>query len=417
MFEALKSELAKNSGGIDENTGDYHGRDNMEEAERLMIKDGKGEALKKEITDTKEKLIALLDAKDQAGMKLSLDASDPVPANGQQQKSWEEANFGANIPVAAVMTTFVKIQSDAKNDEAQVTKKLMSKFDRAEVTLNKFEGVAVAPTSYIIAGQPYTAQVFLTAYDSQSNPVITINGSTIPASSGKGTYTVNTSKEGIFTYSGDIAVKGPDGVKHYPLPKQTYQVSKPSAVVSPDKMNVLYIGVQNPLSVSAPGIPSEDLKVSMTSGSISGSKGKYEAKVSSIGSTKITISATVSGKTQTLSTSEFRVKRIPDPKAQFGGKSGGSSPAVNLRAQDRLFAKLENFEFDAKFTVRSFKMIVAKPHQDGVISSSTSNELSGSQRALLNSITPGTTIYFDDIVAVGPDGTSRPLDPIIFKAQ
>lgn len=419
--EALKTELIKETGGISEQTHDYAGRDNMEAAERLMIKNNKGEELKKEITETKEKLMALLDDKDKAGISLSLDATDPVPATGQQQKSWEEANFGANIPVAAVMTVFVKIQSDAKNDEAQITKKLMSKFDQAVVNLDHFEAVAVASTSYVVVGQPYKAQVFLTASDSRSSPDVTVGGSKLPVVDSKGVYTGNTSSEGMKTWEGTITVKQTDGqIKTYKTGTQTYQVAKPSAVVSPDKMNVLYMGVPNPLSVSAPGIPVEKLHVSINGGGgvLSGSNGHYEAKVSSIGEATVSISAELEkGKTVSLGSTKFRVKRIPDPKAQFGGKSGGSSPAVNLRAQERLFAKLDNFEFDAKFIVKSFKMYVSKPHQDAVLSTSSSADLSAAQKSALASITPGTTIYFDDIVAVGPDGQQRPLDPIIFKAQ
>lgn len=417
--EALKTELAKETGGISEQTHDYAGRDNMEAAERLMIKNHKGEELKKEITSTKEQLMALLDEKEKVGINLSLDASDPAPVAGKPNKPWDEANFGANIPVAAVMTTFVKIQSDAKNDESQVVKKLLSKFDQAVVNLDKFEAVAVAPTSYVIVGQPYTAQVFLTASDSHSTPSVTVGGSRLPVVDNKGVYTGSTSSEGIKTWSGTISVKQTDGtVKTYTTPTQTYQVAKPSAVVSPDKMNVLYVGVPNPLSVSAPGIPVEKLHVGLSGGSLSGAKGHYEARVTSVGETTITISAEVApGKTQTLSSTKFRVKRIPDPKAMFGGKSGGSTSAVNLRAQDRLFAKLDNFEFDAKFTIRSFKMLISKPHQDPVIASSTGADLSGQQRAAMNGVVPGSQVIFDDIIAVGPDGSQRQLDPIIFKAQ
>lgn len=419
--EELKKQLIDQTGGVSAQTGDYAGRDNMEASERLMIKNHKGEELQKEIIETKEKLMALLDEKDKPSVKLSLDATPPAPAPGKPQKDWDEANFGANIPVAAVMTTFVKIQSDARNDEAQVVKKLMSKFDQAVVNLDKFEAVAVAPTSYVVVGQPYKAQVFLTASDSHQIPDVSVGGSKLPVVDGKGVYTGNTSSEGMKTWEGTITVKQTDGqTKTYKTGTQTYQVAKPSAVVSPDKMNVLYMGVQNPLSVSAPGIPVDKLHVSISGGggSLSGSKGHYEARVTSIGEAMVNISAELEkGKTVNLGSTKFRVKRIPDPKAQFGGKSGGTSPAVNLRQQDRLFAKLENFEFDAKFVVKSFKMFVAKPHQDAILTTSSSAELSAAQRAALASLTPGSTIYFDDIVAVGPDGQQRALDPIIFKAQ
>jgi gliding motility-associated protein GldM len=417
--EALKKELETETGGISPQTGDYAGRDNMEAAERLMIKNHKGEELKKEILETKEKLMALLDAKQKVGVNLSLDATPPPPAPGKPQKDWEEANFGANIPVAAVMTAFVKIQSDAKNDEAQIVKKLLSKFDQAQVNLDKFEAVAVAPSSYVVVGQPYKAQVFLTASDSHTVPDVSVGGSKLPVEDGKGIYTGSTSSEGIKTWTGTIVVKQTDGtVKTYSTKPQTYQVAKPSAVVSPDKMNVLYIGVQNPLSVSAPGIPAENLHVSMSNGVLSGSKGHFEAKVSTTGETTVSISAELEkGKTINLGSTKFRIKRIPDPKAMFGGKSGGTTSAVNLRSQDKLFAKLENFEFDLTFKIKSFKMLVQKPRQDVIISTSTSGDLSATQKAALASIVPGATIWFDDIIAVGPDGQPRQLDPIIFKAQ
>jgi gliding motility-associated protein GldM len=417
--EALKKTLIDNSGGFDDNTGDYRGRDNMDVTPHLMIDGKKAKELRDEINDTREKLIALLDPKDRVGINVSLTAEDPVPAKNAEKKNWEEAYFGEGIPMGAAMTSLIKVQSDAKNAEAEVIKKILSKFDQAVVNLDKFAAVAVAPTSYVVVGQAYSAQVFLTASDSHSNPIITVNGSTLPTKEGEGTYTGGTGKEGVYTWTGTIKVKQADGTyKTYTTPTQTYQVAKPSAVVSPDKMNVLYIGVDNPLSVSAPGIPVEKLKVSISGGSLTGAKGHYEARVSTLGTAKVTISAEMTpGKTQLLGSTEFRVKRIPDPKAQFAGKSGGSTSAVNLRSQDRLFAKLDNFEFDAKFTVKSFKMIVAKPHQDGVVTAGSGGDLSSAQRAALATITPGTTVYFDDIIAVGPDGAQRGLDPIIFKAQ
>jgi hypothetical protein len=41
-----------------------------------------------------------------------------------------------------------------------------------------------------------------------------------------------------------------------------------SVVVSADKMNILYIGIDNPVSIAASGIPSDKLKVSSSNGTI-----------------------------------------------------------------------------------------------------------------------------------------------------
>lgn len=418
--EALKKQLVDQSGGFDENLQDYKGRDNLDVSADFMINHKNAFALRKKIDETRDKLLGLLDEKDRAGTKLSLDAVDPPQKKGYAKESWEEAYFGDGIPMGAAMTSLNKVQADAKNAESEVVKKILGKVDQAVVNLDKFSAVAVAPSSYVIAGQPYTAQVFLTASDSRSNPNITVGGSKLPISEGKGTYTVSTGGEGMHTWVGTITVKQNDGTtKTYSTAPQTYQVARPSAVVSPDKMNVLYVGVPNPISVSAPGIPKEKLRLSISGGSVSGSGGKYVATVSSPGTTaRVTVSGETSpGKTSVLGVQEFRVKRIPDPKAQFAGKSNGTTSSGNIKAQDRVFAKLENFDFDAKFNVTRFSLTIIKPRQDAITLSGSGSELSGAMRSALATISPGSRVIFDNIIAVGPDGTQRGLDPIVLQAN
>lgn len=80
------------------------------------------------------------------------------------------------MPLTAAITMLEKIRADAKNAESAVVKYIFGEMDMAVVNLDRFAAVAVAPSSYIIQGQPYTAKVFLTAYDSQSNPDISVGG-------------------------------------------------------------------------------------------------------------------------------------------------------------------------------------------------------------------------------------------------
>lgn len=417
--QGLRDELTAKGGGINPSTNDVDSRENLDISSNTMIAGKKGEELRQKIQDTHDRLLALLDPKDRSGVNFSLNADAPPPIAGIQ-KTWEEAYFGDGIPLGATLTTLAKIQTDTKNAENEVVKKILSKVDQAQVNLDQFAAVAVAPTSYVLVGQPYTAEVFLTAYDSKLSPDITVGGSSLPTEAGKGKYSGSTSSEGLHTWSARIGVKQADGspMKYYDTPPQTYMVAKPSAVVSPDKMNVLYIGVPNPISVSAPGIAKEKLHVSMSSGSLSGSNGKYVATVSSIGESTITVSGEIApGKTAVLGSTMFRTKRIPDPKPQFAGKSSGTTSAANIRAQDRLFAKLEGFDFDARFNVTRFTLMIAKPRQDVIIYSTNSGELSAQMRTAMNSVTPGTTVVFKDITAVGPDGTQRSLDSIVLSAN
>ena len=321
-IENLKQQFRTAGQGMDPETGDLVERSNQDIAPGIMINQKKGAELKAKINETHAKLVALVDPKERAGLTFSLEAKDPEERVNGVKKSWEEVNFGEGTPLTAAMTILSKIQTDVKNAESDVIKRLLGNLDKAPVILDKFSAVAVAPSSYIIQGQPYTAEVFLTAYDSQASPQITINGSNISVREGKGIYTVATNREGIFSYRGSITLRQADGTfKSYPLPEQKYQVSRPSAVVSPTKMNVFYIGVPNPVSISAPGIPKESLRVSMSGGSISGSNGTYTVKVSSAGNATVNVSADINGKTQSIGSQVFRIKRIPDPVPQFAVKN------------------------------------------------------------------------------------------------
>jgi len=419
FIESLKKQMADETGGFEPAINDYKGRENLDESADLMTERRKNAyTLRKKIDSTRNALMHLMDPKDTLGMNLSLRTVDAPDRAGFPHKNWEMANFGEGIPMGAAMTALIKIQSDIKNSENEVIKKLLGKVDQAQVNLDQFNAVAVAPSSYVLAGQPYTAQVFLTASDSHSSPTITVDGAKLTTTGGKGQYSV-VSGEGIHTWEGTITVMGTDGKpKTYKTGPQTYQVAKPSAVVSPDKMNVLYIGVPNPVSVSAPGIPKEKLHVSIGQGSLSGSAGHYTAMVNTISDNDVvTVSGEVNGKNVVLGTTKFRVKRIPDPKAQFAGKSDGSTSSVNIKAQNRVFAKLDNFDFDATFNVTRFTLIVVKPRQDPITIQTTGADLSSAQRTAINSIGPGSTVIFKDIIAVGPDGTQRGLNSIVLSAN
>ncbi|RYD56656.1 MAG: gliding motility protein GldM [Sphingobacteriales bacterium] len=419
-IEDHKKAMVDEGGGFSEEINDIKGRDNQDAAYRLMINQKRGPELKAQIEKTKAELLALLDPKDRATVNLPLDASDPKPRGGIKT-SWEMANFGDGVPLTAAYTTLTKIQADLKNAEAEVVKKVLGQMDRAVVNLDQFAAVAVAPSSYVIQGQPYSAEVFLTASDSKSNPEISVNGQSLNVQNGKGVYTLSTSKEGTFAWTGLIKVKQTDGtVKEYRTAEQTYQVARPSAVVSADKMNVLYIGVSNPVSVSAPGIPKEKLKLGISGGSASGANGNYNISVSSPGKAMITVSAeTAPGKTQTLSSTEFRIKRIPDPRVKFAGKTGGKLSTVAFKSQNRLFAALDNFDFDAKFDIQSFSMIIVRPRSAGeaTVLKASGTTLNPAMMQAMASLTPGSRVIFDNIIAVGPDKQMRQLDPLTLTAE
>lgn len=415
----IKADLIKEGSGIDEKSGDVVARADVDISPRTMVRKGRARELKKLIEDTRTKILSTLSPKEQEGLKLALNAQDPPKRAGAPQSTWEDDNFGEGIPLTAALTALTKIQADLRNTESDVVKKILGEVDQAVISLDRFEAMAVAPTSYVLVGQQYKAEVFLSASDSKTNPDISVGGQKLNIVDGKGMYVAAATSEGEKKWSAVIRIKQTDGtMKEYKLPEQTYTVAKPSATVSPDKMNVFYIGVPNPVSVSAPGFSKDKIRVSISAGEIKGANGAYEVNVKQRGNVKVTVMGEMEkGKTAVLGVSEFRVKPIPPPHVKFANKGGGRLAAAAMRSQNRIFAILEDFDFAANFTINHFTMFIAKPRADIQKFESNSNAFTPEMQSAMNGIVPGSRVTFDFVFATGPDGLKRSLDPIIFTVE
>jgi len=419
-IEDIKALMVKEGNGIEEATGDVKSRADVDISPRLMIKQKRAAELKQKIEDTRNKILNSISKEQQATVKLALNAQDPPKRSGALKTSWEEDNFGEGIPLTAAITALTKIQADLKNTEAEAVKNILGEASQTQIVLDRFEAVAVAPSSYILVGQEYKANVFLTASSSTSNPEIVVGGQKLNVVDGKGLYTAVATSEGEKKWGGVIKVTQSNGVvKDYQLPEQTYMVARPSAVVSPDKMNVYYIGVPNPVSVSAPGISKDKIHVRISSGTITGSNGAYVVNVTaaSVPKVTVTVSGEVAGKEVTLGTSEFRVKHIPPPHVVFGGKSGGKMGTGAIKAQNRIFAKLDDFDFQAEFSIQHFTLYITKPRGEPQVFESSNNAFTPAMTAAMNGIVPGSHVFIDNVFATGPDGMKRQLDPIAFAIQ
>jgi gliding motility-associated protein GldM len=183
-------------------------------------------------------------------------------------------------------------------------------------------------------------------------------------------------------------------------------------------MNVLYIGVDNPIKISVSGIPSDRINATSTNGIIRRAGEGWIAIPRQPGNALIIVDADVEGKGKRkgMGSMEFRVKNIPDPIGKVAGKKGGYIDKNVLLAQMVVNADLENFEFDAKFTVTEFTVAanVRGFNQEEI---SKSFKITATQRDIISNLKKGDKIYFDNIKAVGPDGKPRELPTVSFKIQ
>ena len=412
-IEKLKIELIKLGDGLDEETKDIKKRDDLDVSTKELVEKKKGDALQAKIDVGAKKLAALINQTPKSiGLQLEWPLIDPKE---KMKQTWSQYNFGPGKPLTSTITLLAKFQNDVKNAEAYVINKLYQETTGGGI-VDSYKAVAVAKSSYMLAGQTYEADVFLTASSSTIDINATVNGSSLPSQNGVATYKSGGTKEGIYKWTGTVSFKDPNSgeIKSFTTDPIEYQVARPSAVVSPDKMNVFYLGVNNPVSVSAPGIPKEKLKVSVSGGSISGANGNYNVKVSGGNEATVTVSAELApGKSQVLGATKFRIKKVPDPIATFGGKTSGKIPIATAKSLSSLEAELRDFDFDLKFRVVKFSLIVSRYKQDDLTFQSLDGNISSDMKRTFNSLTPGDKITFVNIVAKGEDNTTRNLENVV----
>jgi len=400
-------------------------QDDLNAPSELMITQGKASELKAKIEEYKNGLTGLLDESDAElieSIKQELETPDPVTniKDNNDNKTWE-AQYFLDKPLVAILTLLSKIQIDVKNTEANLINFLYAQIDAGSFKFNKLGARVIAKSNLVLQGEPYEAEVFLAAEDTTQQPKIFIQNREVNVVDGKAKYTVNTTEPGIFTWSGLIKYKTPAGVyRDYPF-KQEYQVTKPSVTMSAKKMNVFYLGIENPFDIGGGGIPKENLSVSMTNGTITQSGSEFVIKPAGLdeqgNKTKVTVRANIGGQNRIVGTSEWRVKKVPDPVAQINGQTGGDIQKEVLAIQDGVLAVLVDFDFDFKYTVTEFELQTAGSSGFVNTSKSGSNRFTAEQKSQLGRVKPGTIVYIGSIKAKGDDGSTRDLDPISFRVQ
>ena len=393
----------------------------------LLINQGVGFEIKQQLGFVKEKLLSFVDSSNIQLRKQITDALNTEDKSSTaKQVSWESEHF-ENIALAPVFTYLTQFQSEVRNSEAAVIDYLFQNIDAGAVKFNKLNATVIAPTNYILLGDSFKADVFVTAFDTTQDPEVLVytnydsEGSPIGepqpinVDGGVGKYNVSTGKEGYFTWGGIIRVKTDGGIKEYPF-MNSYQVSKPALVVSPTKMNILYRGVDNPIDISVPGVPPENLSVSCSGCKISGRNGKYVATVSSGSKATINVSAKdQNGKIKRIGNSDFRVGRIPPPEASIAGKTDGKISRSALKNAQGIGSFLRDFPFDIKYSVTEFT-VRAMDGQYVQTVKVKGNRFNTEVRSLVGRVKTGSDVSFTGIKAKGPDGAKK-CNPITLTVQ
>ena len=411
-IDGLKEKLKRAAGYNPEEGDTAYSIDHLDAATRVFDKEGEGEKLKAALDKYKADLLAIDPAiKAEFATKLPISTEVPPSQTGKSVNNFTTSYFHMT-PAIAALTILSKFQNDVRNSENQVVTFCHNQIGAVAVRFDNFGFVGGLSSSYLMPGEKLKVYAGLGATSSGAAPTILINGKPVPTTDGIAETEFPVSGSGKVNVV--IRYKDQDGVDKEITKALDYAVGQPSGVaVSADKMNVLYIGVENPLTITA-GVGAEKVNASFSGGSISRVNGpKWVAKPTTPGEHNVNV--IVDGKSTPV---RYRVKYLPDPAAFVANKRGGNIPAAEFKAQGGIIARLLDSDFEASFRVVSFtggaiggKYSVYQPIQN------TGNRWSGTAKDIIDGAGPGTTIFLDAIQVVGPDGRTRTLPGIAFNLK
>lgn len=461
LIADLKTTLLSDAyaGEDEEKPGEVKNLSDIDSGTRLLADKEKKETfrgleLQNKINDTNAKFLEILGKVDKikqsdiASLQQSFTLSaEDFPKGERERTEWYTQFF--QVPATGIMTMLTKLENDVLNTEAIITEFLLNRVSAADYKFDKLRATVQAEKAYLPGGAQYEANIFLTASSSgivAETHIGTVDWSLFKKDTaaagdaflpwndveakmegkspfkGKskvikgGNYTSGTSV-GQNGYQGAIKIPNPlGGFDWYPF-KGSYEGAAAGGFsASPTKMNVLYIGVDNPMTITVGDAKPGSLRASLSGGSISKAGNGWNAKVSKQGEATLTASGTTPDGTPTKSfTAKFRVKRIPDPVPTLGGKlTGGNIQKGTLAAQSGIIAMLKDFDFDARFTVISYNFMLVSKGEILPARGNAGPVIGGQVKNLLNRAQSKDIAIFDKIKVKGPDGTTRTLPSLTF---
>ena len=291
---------------------------------------------------------------------------------------------------------------------------LLANIDLKDIRVNEINAYVLPEATTLFPGETFKSRIVMAAVDTTKRPEIYINGRRVSAD---GNYNFTVGAPGEYAFSGYILMPNAAGDLMRRNFTQKYNVIAPptGATVAADLMNVLYAGYSNPISVSASGISSDKIRLSMTGGTLTAQgHGKYTARPAAVGQdVHFTVTGEVNGRTQTMGTFAFKVRKLPDPAPYLllgtdryrGGRLAKAS-AVGLR---ELHAAIDDGLLDIPFRVLGFEAVFFDRMGNARPEISAGASFTEAQRELIRSLRRGQRFYLSKIRVAGPDGIERTL--------
>ena len=426
---ALKEDIMSQAGKTEAERKDFQVMDKSDKLDEKFFKtDGlkpAGQEFLDKIKGYRDGLIALLDSKKDEALinvikqRFDTGENDKVKDREGNSVGWVQYNY-EGFPYIAAVTKFSQLQSDVRQTEQDFYKAILGEKMQGELSMKHYTTLLEQSRGAYYANQEFDGAIVLGRKDKSTKPKkveLTLDGRPIPESQvevveGKVKLKVNTGNVGDHKIEGKLIYEQNGEETPVDVSQSFTTIPRPNeAVISADKMNVVYRGGVNPMTISMPGVP--DNQVNASAPGLSRKSGPNYIMKPNAGSSEVTIVVTGTFDGQKFSSSKkFRIKDIPKPEGAILRTTGAVKLAKANILAGELSVAFNDFDFDLTTKVNSFRILV--PGQPSVVVQGSRVSASGAAAAAVNRAKKGDIIQISEIrySVSGYSGTPKPATPI-----
>ena len=425
----LKEDIMSQAGKTEAERKDFQVMDKSDKLDEKFFKtDGlkpAGQEFLDKIKGYRDGLIALLDSKKDEALinvikqRFDTGENDKVKDREGNSVGWVQYNY-EGFPYIAAVTKFSQLQSDVRQTEQDFYKAILGEKMGEELSMKHYTTLLEQSRGAYYVNQEFDGAIVLGRKDKSTKPKkveLTLDGRPIPESQvevveGKVKLKVNTGNVGDHKIEGKLIYEQKGEEIPVDVSQSFTTIPRPNeAVISADKMNVVYRGVVNPMTISMPGVP--DNQVNASAPGLSRKSGPNYIMKPNAGSSEVTIVVTGTFDGQKFSSSKkFRIKDIPKPEGAILRTTGAVKLAKANILAGELSVAFNDFDFDLTTKVNSFRILV--PGQPSVVVQGSRVSASGAAAAAVNRAKKGDIIQISEIrySVSGYSGTPKPATPI-----
>jgi gliding motility-associated protein GldM len=343
---------------------------------------------------------------------------DVFSKNVGKKLNWLDYNF-KGFPLIATITKLSQLQADIKTTESDIIAGMFQSDLVAAASLTAYQPIVVPEKTAFFQGEAVKGKIILGKFD--PNLVaksVVVNGTSVKAEAGQASFSFGAGAVGEHEITGSFNFDEGGKVVSLPIKGNYVVVPKPnSANISADKMNVVYRGLPNPMTISFAGISDNNVNASAAGLSKAGKAGAYNLNPGSGTDVLVSVTGKLPDGTSVSDKKSFRIKNIPAPLGAIGGQIGAQKGPKSRLEVSQVSAILPDFLYDLKFQVTQFALKV--PGQATIIVNG--DRVNAQCKAALARATKGDVIIISDIkskiVGDGASIVTKSAAPTTYEIQ